>query len=159
MYQLLQHNADIWLGNSSTKGPTALHRMCHRELLSRPMNPLLIGHKNFPMLHAPPTSLISDVFCHREADILYALINREPALLNSRDRSGRTCLHIAIESADLAAVEILLYAGADKSLYDGSGLNFLEYSKLVLEDIKKWKGGYSAQLDGIFDEIRQHLQD
>ena len=91
--------------------------------------------------------------------MLYALINREPTLLNARDRSGRTCLHIAIESADLAAVEILLYTGADKSLYDGSGLDFLEYLNLVLEDIKKWKGGYFAQLDGIFDEIRQHLQD
>jgi hypothetical protein len=59
----------------------------------------------------------------------------------------------------LAAVEILLYAGADKTLYDSSGHNFLEYLDLVLEDIKKWKGGYSAQLDGIFDEIRQLLQD
>lgn len=111
-----------------------------------------------PMLRVPPTSLISDMFCYRESDTLYGLINREPELLNARDRKGRTWLHMAVDAADLAAVEIFLFVGVDKALQDSSGRNSLEYLDFLVKAMKKWKGGYSAQLNDTFDQIRQHLQ-
>jgi ankyrin repeat protein len=155
----LENNADAWLGNRESNGPTILHRICRRELLSQPMNPAFVGDTGMPILHAPPNSLASDIFYHEKSDKLYALITRQPALLNARDRNGCTCLHIAIEGADLAAVEILLHGGADKFLCDNSGLKPLEFLGFVWERTKKWRGGYSAGLGGIFDEIYHLLQD
>jgi hypothetical protein len=123
------------------------------------MTPAFVGRGNFSALHIPISSLFSDIFLHERSDELYALIDCDPALLDAKDSGGRTCLYIVIESANFAAAEILLHAGADKNLPDHAGLTPLDFVDVVWSDIKKWRGGYSGHFKAIFDEMRRILKD
>ncbi|CAG8976204.1 hypothetical protein HYALB_00011135 [Hymenoscyphus albidus] len=160
-YILLQNNADPWLGTQASRGPTILHRICSRKLNSQAqaMNPFFLGSQNFIKLHVPPTSLLSEIMSHGSSEVFLSVGMRDSGLLNARNHRGCTGLHVAVESADLAAVEILLHEGADKNLSDDFGLKPLDYVDLTMSSYKRWRGGYSAKFDDIFIEIRLLLQD
>ena len=57
------------------------------------------------------------------------LAHKPPALINLKDREGRTALYLAVKGDNPAKVRLLLDYGADKTIRNNAGLTALEYAR------------------------------
>ncbi|KAH8889202.1 ankyrin [Thozetella sp. PMI_491] len=97
---LLAHGADPSLQDNEES--TSLHG--------------LAGHVLIPRAHVPLDRNLTD-------EDLYTLLSQalQPGSIDRRDDSGKTALHVAVQSNSDPAVALLLRLGADPNLPDGDG--------------------------------------
>ncbi|BGP16793.1 hypothetical protein JCM10213_002187 [Rhodosporidiobolus nylandii] len=95
---------------------------------------------------APPSQL-HELAIAGDASALEAFLAGEgkAAGLDERDSYGYAALHLAVDRGNLAAAQVLLTAGADKSLQDEDGNTPLDLARLAEhEDLVALLSSYSA---------------
>ncbi len=54
-------------------------------------------------------------------DLIRALLQKQPSLINAKDNFGSTPLHTAVEKGNIRIVELLIQNGADVNAKDNEG--------------------------------------
>ena len=126
--------ADPWLGNEFAEGPNFLHLALQRKVTRGALVPIFnINLIALPALHCSEWSFFASLFEGEVGEEMFERIDKERKLLHGKGPRGETCLHIAIDSADVLAVGILIDEGADRTATDASGYTPLEYANMVLK--------------------------
>lgn len=96
------------------------------------------------------TALIESIICKRP-DVLQQLLDRGVAI-NKPDVAGRTALHWAVDSNEVALTRHLLKLGANPNAYSASGMPVLAYPLLRRQnDLKHLLCQHGAKLDFAYD--------
>lgn len=98
------------------------------------------------------TPLIESIICKRP-DVLQQLLDRG-VQIDKADVAGRTALHWAVDSHEVALTRHLLKLGANPNSYSASGMPILAYPLLRRQnDLKHLLCQYGAKLDFALDFI------
>lgn len=76
-----------------------------------------------------PENLVEHPMSRNMKDELVKFINENPDEITGQDRNGYTLLHTETIAGNLSSVEVILKAGADKSLKTNSGKTALDFAR------------------------------
>ncbi|KAI0467992.1 ankyrin repeat-containing domain protein [Xylaria cf. heliscus] len=132
------------------ENPFIANQSILRYLLSRGADPLVSDNQGRNALHKIFEGVVRNLYRQPKFhDSLSYITSTYPTLINQKDKLGRTPLHLALQlvavtDENIAAVTMLLKAGADPLLTDGDGNSSLHIMSCHL---------YTGELRDLFRDL------